>query len=84
MCYLNNITFYLSLKANSLVNTQDHPVLDVLVKTRTTLEALEEIEENGMGELVDEFDAMLADMDDDDEGNVRMTNIGSNRLYDSM
>ncbi|KAI8052838.1 Sas10 C-terminal domain-containing protein [Syncephalis plumigaleata] len=67
MSYLNNIAFYLSLKASSLMNTQDHPVLDVLVKTRTTLEALEEIEENGMGELVDEFDAMLADMDDDND-----------------
>ncbi|KAI9594984.1 Sas10 C-terminal domain-containing protein [Syncephalis fuscata] len=67
MTYLSNIAFYLSIKASSAMSAQDHPVLDVLVKTRTTLEELEDIEEAGMGELVEEFDAMLAEMADEDD-----------------
>ncbi|RKP05618.1 Sas10 C-terminal domain-containing protein [Thamnocephalis sphaerospora] len=67
MTYLANITFYLAMKAENLAGAQDHPVLDVLVKARTTLEELEALEEAGMDTLVDEFDAMLAELEDASE-----------------
>jgi DNA repair exonuclease SbcCD ATPase subunit len=65
MTYLTNIAFYLTLKAENITAGQDHPVLDTLVKARSALETLEEMEEAGMDTLVQEFEFMLEELENE-------------------
>jgi U3 small nucleolar RNA-associated protein 3 len=45
LCYIANVAYYLSLKAQQVPNSTEHPVLETLVQLNTLVDALEQSED---------------------------------------
>ncbi|CAG8462885.1 8584_t:CDS:2 [Scutellospora calospora] len=69
--YLINISFYLALKSSGTQNLREHPVIDVLVKFKMTLNKLERLECN-IGAFIGSFVNKLEQADQADVSEVKI------------